>query len=271
MENFIDVKKLATDCMEQIQEAFQSLNRLNIMVVGKTGVGKSTLINSVFRKSIAETGIGSKSTTYIHEHMLPDFPLHIVDTVGLELDDKARKDAIDQIQSEISTREITHDFSQLIHCIWYCINAGSDRLEESEEAFIKSIASFTQEREIPVLIVITKAVSNNLKEFIRYIENRNLGVQHIVPVLAKDFELYNGVILSSYGLDILVSSTISSLHASLRDTFISVQKASLKEKIDRARSVIDKFCIVVFGEGFSPVPMSDIALWIPTETLMIVG
>lgn len=59
-DNFISdgITKVKEISMEELSDKFgsiyakrmKSLNNLNIIVAGKTGVGKSTLINSVFRE-----------------------------------------------------------------------------------------------------------------------------------------------------------------------------------------------------------------------------
>ena len=43
-----------------------SMQRGNVLVIGNSGVGKSTLINSVFGEERAKTGWGSEGTT---EHL----------------------------------------------------------------------------------------------------------------------------------------------------------------------------------------------------------
>ena len=48
--------------MDAINVKIRNMNKLNIIVVGKSGVGKSTLINSVFREDLADTGIGRPVT-----------------------------------------------------------------------------------------------------------------------------------------------------------------------------------------------------------------
>ena len=40
------------------KEEIENMKPVSIMLIGKTGVGKSTLINNLFRENIAETGIG---------------------------------------------------------------------------------------------------------------------------------------------------------------------------------------------------------------------
>ena len=42
----------------KVEKELMNMERVNILIIGKTGAGKSTLINGVFRDKIAETGIG---------------------------------------------------------------------------------------------------------------------------------------------------------------------------------------------------------------------
>ncbi|EEO4788776.1 hypothetical protein GCV36_001699, partial [Salmonella enterica] len=59
----------------------------NIIVIGKTGVGKSSLINSVFRGDFARTGVGRPVTENIKVIKKEGVPLQIIDTQGLEVAD----------------------------------------------------------------------------------------------------------------------------------------------------------------------------------------
>lgn len=43
----INLNDLIEGCMQTIDKKMKNLNKLNIVVVGKTGVGKSTLINNI--------------------------------------------------------------------------------------------------------------------------------------------------------------------------------------------------------------------------------
>lgn len=50
----ISIEKVAEECIRAINDKVNNLNTLNIVVAGKTGVGKSTLINGVFRENLAK-------------------------------------------------------------------------------------------------------------------------------------------------------------------------------------------------------------------------
>ena len=53
------------------------LPKLNIMILGKTGVGKSTLINSLFGENLAVTGFGRPVTQDIRKFETEDCPISI--------------------------------------------------------------------------------------------------------------------------------------------------------------------------------------------------
>ena len=81
----IDTNQLAQEAIDTIAEKIKNLNTLNIIVAGKTGVGKSTLINSVFRDEVADTGIGKPVTDHMRRLTNKGVPLAIYDTRGFEL------------------------------------------------------------------------------------------------------------------------------------------------------------------------------------------
>ena len=83
--------------MDAINVKIRNMNKLNIIVVGKSGVGKSTLINSVFREDLADTGIGRPVTQSIRRIEKKNFPLVIYDTPGFELG----KNQQEQVKSEV--------------------------------------------------------------------------------------------------------------------------------------------------------------------------
>lgn len=45
---------VAKKIMDAIQKEYKELETLNVMILGKTGVGKSTLINNMFNKKMAD-------------------------------------------------------------------------------------------------------------------------------------------------------------------------------------------------------------------------
>ena len=61
------------------------MQRGNVLVIGNSGVGKSTLINAVLGVDKALTGYGTKGTTDKLEIYESDkIPFRVIDTIGFE-------------------------------------------------------------------------------------------------------------------------------------------------------------------------------------------
>ena len=61
------------------------MERGNVLVIGNSGVGKSTLINAVLGEKYALTGNGIEGTTkHLEIYESQEIPFRIIDTVGFE-------------------------------------------------------------------------------------------------------------------------------------------------------------------------------------------
>ena len=266
----IDLNKLAQDCLDAIQGEIKGLEKLNVIIAGKTGVGKSTLINAMFRENLAETGIGRPVTEHMKRLTKPDFPLAIYDTRGFELSGQVQKQVTDEIIKTIEDGALSKDKEDDIHCLWYCVSGASDRLEPEEISFIKTLTEGTSRARVPVIVVLTKSFSKSgVKKLRDYILDQNLDVVQVVPVLAQDYPIDDEYTARAYGLDTLLSVMVASLPDELQKTLQFVQKASLKAKIDAAQKVVAGFVTAAAGEGAVPVPFADAEMLIPTQVSMI--
>ena len=143
---------------EWSQQAFESafadaevkIGRFNLAVFGKTGVGKSTLVNAIFGESVAATGIGRPVTLGSHLYVHRTGKLGIYDTQGLEVGRDTTK-IITELKRFIDNSRAM-PFAEQVHLAWYCVRATDRRFEETEAAFIRELAGVG----LPVILVMTQ-------------------------------------------------------------------------------------------------------------------
>lgn len=269
----IDTDKMAQQCIDAINEKIKNLNTLNIIVVGKSGVGKSTLINSLFRGNFAETGLGRPVTSEIRKKVKKDYPLAIYDTPGFELSSGQQNKVKEEILDIISKGFASKDINETIHCIWYCINVGANRtFDESEIQWLKEFTKENKTTQVPIIVVLTQAIPKKKAAEMKYlVEKENLDIVKVVPVLAQDMDFDEEYVAKAYGLDQLIDVMAEVLPNELQNTLQNVQKASLESKKRAAQAAVAAAVAGSFGEGFAPIPFSDAALLVPTQVGMIAG
>ena len=266
----INTDQVVQDCFNAIREKVQNLTTLNIIVAGKTGVGKSTLINSVFRVNLAETGMGRPVTTHMRRITKKDFPLVVYDTRGFELGKSVQEDVKEEVMKTIRDGLACNDISKAIHCIWYCINAASNRIEPEEIEWLRELGAENEMTQVPIIVVLTQCFSKKkAQEMRKAVEDENLNVVQIVPVLAQDYEIDEEYVAKAFGLDVLIRVMSEALPDELLDTLQNLQKVSLDEKTKRAQAAVATATAAAAAAGATPIPIADCAVLIPTQVAMI--
>lgn len=254
------------DLLEFLKEGaagvFQGLGKVNIVVVGKTGVGKSTLINAVFQGELARTGTGCPVTQHTQEISKPGVPVHIFDTKGLEVADHSAIHK--EINRLISSRAHDADPLEHIHLAWLCIPEATKRVEEAEITLARDLA-----KQVPLIVVLTKSVEE--EGFAAEVATLIPEARAVIPVLARDMPLRGGTMFKAFGLEELVQRSMEVLPEGVKAAFAAAQKASIIAKQEAARQIVTRAAVAASGAATVPIPLSDAVLISGVQVAMLSG
>ncbi len=268
----INVQDMIVGTMEKVQEELENMkNRsANIIIAGKTGVGKSTLINAIFGEKLAATGIGAPVTQNMKLLSKEGIPIKIYDTKGLELEKSVQDSIKREINDVIHQKLIAGNENEYIHMIWYCINCASSRIEKSEIEWINTLLDKNNAHHVSIILVLTQCFSQTkTEEFLKEIYKLNLNVTEVIPLLAEDYKIDYNYTISAYGLNKLVDITSNALSEAQKAAFVNAQKVNLYIKVDMAKKAVKHFVASAFITGASPIPYSDAPLLVTQQVIMI--
>ena len=138
----------------------KELKRMNFMIIGSSGVGKSTLINSILGEYLAEEGAGKRCTAIGKRYISKRMPfITLFDSVGTEIGkghplEDVQRDTLDEITKNLNI----NDPNEHIHCIVYCTT--SNRIFEDELKVILKIREKYDGKRLPIVIVYTRALDD---------------------------------------------------------------------------------------------------------------
>lgn len=265
-----------SEIFKKTQKELENMEKANILIVGKTGVGKSTLINSVFREELAETGVGRPITQHLKKISKEGVPINLYDTKGLELEENVQEEIKKEILNEIDKCNAAciekNDKSELMHVCWYCLDTPTSRCEKTDIDWINEIGT-----KIPVIVVITKGFpKKDAKTFKKKIEEMNLDCRGIIPILAQPYEDIDEdddeedvIVIPSYGLKNLVELTYQVLPDGVKRGFNNAQKVNIEQKVKEARKWMLGYIAGCGAIGLSPIPFSDAPLLASAQLGMI--
>lgn len=254
---------LGTAVQKAVEQAMRELHTVNILIAGRTGVGKSTLINAVFAGKLAETGQGRPVTMATREYAKEGIPIRILDSRGLET--AAYADTLGALEKLVDERKRERDADRHIHVAWLCVSEDSRRVEASEIALSKMLAI----RSIPTLGVVTKSRAD--RGFRAVVQELLPDVTSVVRVRAEVEELDDGHTLPLLGLGDLVDATLQLVPVAHRRAFVASQKASIDHKVEHARGVVVSAAGAAAAAAAIPLPVADAFLIVPVQIGMIAG
>ncbi len=244
------------------------IGRFNLAIFGKTGVGKSTLINAIFGQSVAATGIGDPVTLDAHLYLDTRGTLGLVDTRGLEI---GRDDAelIKEITSYVKKMR-SKPVEEQIHVAWYCVRGMDRRFEEVEAAFIRKL----HELGIPVLLVFTQVPMRegqyhpDAVELARKVEAKQLPIVGGRPFMTYAMrDQFTGQ--PPYGLMDVLQATFHVVPEAVHGALAAAQTIDLEAKARQAQRHIGATVAAAGAAAAVPIPFSSAALLVPLQLGMM--
>lgn len=234
--------------------AIKQIKRCNVLVIGSTGAGKSTLISSMLNFPISDSVTKSISNP---PYQKPGLPIAIYDTPGLENNKKQQDRVKEQIAKFIKQQKYKEPEDQ-IHAIWYCVNSQVIRETQIDRRWISSIA-----KELPVIAVITRASGVEkswLEPFLRGISE----IKKVIPVMAlrEETDYYD---IKPYGLDSLLFGTEHLLEEIAKTAILN----AIKSKADKSFGWCRDGCTKVLTARLLPVPMMQTPLLATLQSWML--
>lgn len=255
---------------EEFDRQGLEIGRFNLALFGKTGVGKSTLINAIFGEDVAATGIGAPVTqgSQLYLDRIGGH-LGILDTQGLEVgrDTKAIIGELNSVMKQTRDRPL----AEQLHVAWYCIRGMDRRFEESEADFIRRLSALG----LPVLVVLTQvpwradvgfhpdalALADQVAaQGLPIVDNR------VFPTFAAP-DPYTGQ--QPHGLHDLLDATFRVVPDGVVTALAAAQAINSGAKVRAARTAIGTAVASAGAAAMVPIPFSDATLLVPIQLGMM--
>ena len=209
----------------------------NIMLLGISGAGKSSLVNCVFGTDEAEISNVAPETkgycNFFDGHKYGR-KINLIDTAGYELNqsDSYLASITDAINSKYN--------DEPIHIIWYCLSVANERIEEIDLRVLRALKQIVHDR---LCVVFTHCdldddESTNSKAFQRILQKNGLND---IPT----FEVSIIPDLKLQLLDLVQWSSEQLKDEDFRQSFIGSQMVDLELKRKEAERIIQKACLSV--------------------------
>ena len=250
------------------------MKKANVLFLGNSGVGKSTLINAIMNDDAAETGIGITGTTKeLKTYENEEVPFRIIDTIGFEPTKFLQKNkAINEVQKWSKDVALSNNDDTSIDLICLCVDGTSSKLfAKTIDDFLKAIQIW---KNVPIIVIITKSYSFPDREANKQMVNdafagKNCNLKGIFTVVAQPYVISDEIVVPPEGITELISAINELLPEGIQASKKDINTYNLNRKRVIAHGATVTFTGIGVAIGAIPIPFPDAALLIPTETAEI--
>lgn len=245
----------------------------NVLVIGNSGVGKSTLINAVLGEECAVTGYGITGTTQelsIYEN--GRIPFRIIDTVGFEPSFRKASRAVRSVRKWSRDSAVKEERKEeRISVIWCCVEGTSRKLfPDTIKIMAKAVSMWPS---VPVIAVITKSYSlperreNIMMVHEAFSTHKKLfrNLKRIIPVVAMTYRLNDDAFAPPDGITDLIEATNDLLPEGIRASETDVARYKMDRRRAFAHSTVGVATASAVIVGAVPIPFPDAAILTPLE------
>ena len=211
----------------------------NILVLGKTGVGKTSLLNYLYGFDLPVGAGLPKTGKGIHENLIirNGTAYHVFDTWGIEADSlpEWRKEVLALVRKRNTSPHINDWF----HAVYYCFSASTARIEDAE---IDEIIVPLLQSGCKMIVVLTNSEDGfrkqekiaGMKEYLR--EELMKRLHHdpqleIIPVASVAGETLAGDAISRFGRTEVLEAAQYNLADDIEKRLPAIYKMNVLQKL----------------------------------------
>lgn len=211
----------------------------NILVLGKTGTGKTSLLNYLYGFDLP-TGAGlPKTGKGLHENVITrnGIAYHVFDTWGVEAD--SLPEWRQEVLALVRKRNTSPRINDWFHAIYYCFSANTARIEEAE---IEEIIVPLLQSGCKLIVVLTNAEDGfrkqekmeGMKEYLCTELKKRLHYDpqlEIIPVVNVAGETLAGDIISRFGRTEALEAARYNLADDIKKRLPAIYKMNVMNKL----------------------------------------
>ena len=241
----------------------------NILVCGKTGVGKTSLIQAVTHRGVVpDSAIGNGRATTQGFQLYETEAANFIDSEGMTPGTQSVNEYVDFILDEMFDRLETEDGGNLIHNVWYCIDGSGARVQKTDAKLIRTFRS-------NMILVVTKSELMR-QEQIEEMMNELLELlprEQIVMVSAENKTGLAQLIAKARAMSEDAMDAAENEVEAFKDRWQEYYDSMLDDWRERVAEEADSYINWAAGRAAAialvPLPLVDIVPLVANETYMI--